>query len=646
MRNKSALIFPFCKEPDLAERSALAMGAKGAEGAKGAKGPEAAKAHRLNTSSTPRPIALKRSMVTPIRRWFLLALTLFGLALTASPAQAIDYVFPGFLPIGCAGSAGSYTCGALSLAAGDTISVLVPTTVTVNGAFTTDASCQINSGGNAANLSFIVSGAIGFGASSISNANLTSAAAINIGANSITSGNINTNIGAVTVGAGTIITGSINTVQGAITIGANSSVSGSIAASRTGAITLGASDAIGGSLTTATGGIGVGAGSSVSGSIFSSAVGAITLGASLKVSGTVGTTSGAITVGASTEVDSLISTNGSDSITLGNLAVINSVCCLGTENGICVTDNTNLPPPQICPIPNSAGSATVASSFDCLETSSNTPWVASARKPLFTKLVNANFTFDIAALKSDGTLATGYGGATGSTKSVRVDLVKDTTPAASCTTLASQTPVASQTVIFSAPGHGRSTTANVNITSATPILRCRVRECTDNTCTSFTTLAPSCSSDQLSVRPSAATLATSATAAAPSATATPIINGGKGFTLLATTTANSSYAGSLTLDTTKLTAQTTTQTTSQQSGGVVGTLSPSSLVANAAAITATYSEVGYLYLAPERIVMTPIRQLTVPLAIALPVRRVTAISLTPWSEVNMAAVSAIRELYR
>ncbi|QRX83435.1 DUF6701 domain-containing protein [Glaciimonas sp. PAMC28666] len=412
------------------------------------------------------------------------------------------------------------------------------------------------------------------------------------------SGDVSTNMGAFTLGAGATITGSINTVQGAVTIGANSTVSGSIASSQTGDITLGASDQIGGSLSTSSGSIGIGAGSTVGGSIFSSAVGTITLGASLTVNGTVGTTSGAITVGAATEVDGLISTNGSDSITLGNVAVVKSVCCLSTGDSSCVFDNTNLPPPQSCPTPNSAGGTSTVSSFDCLETSSNTPWVATARKPLFTKLVNANFTFDIAALKSDGTLATGYGGAAGNTKSVVVDLLIDTTPPASCTALASQSPLASQTVNFSASNLGRSTTTNFNLSSAAAILRCRVRECTESSCASFTTLAPACSSDQFTVRPSAAVLATSATAAAPSATATPAINGGKGFSLLSTTNANSSYAGVLTLDTTKLTAQTATQASSQQSGGVVGTLSPSSLTTNAAAINATYSEVGYLYLAP------------------------------------------------
>jgi hypothetical protein len=50
------------------------------------------------------------------------------------------------------------------------------------------------------------------------------------------------------------------------------------------------------------------------------------------------------------------------------------------------------------------------------------------------------------------------------------------------------------------------------------------------------------------------------------------------------------------LDTVKLTAQNTTQDTTKASGGVVGKLTPT-LTANAIISTATYSEVGYLYLA-------------------------------------------------
>ena len=52
------------------------------------------------------------------------------------------------------------------------------------------------------------------------------------------------------------------------------------------------------------------------------------------------------------------------------------------------------------------------------------------------------------------------------------------------------------------------------------------------------------------------------------------------------------------LDVAKLTAQIPSQDATQQSGGTIGTLTPASLTANAAAVSATYNETGYLYLAP------------------------------------------------
>lgn len=241
-----------------------------------------------------------------------------------------------------------------------------------------------------------------------------------------------------------------------------------------------------------------------------------------------------------------------------------------------------------------------AASFECLETGSNSPWSAAARKPLYTKLVNTNFTIDIAAQKSDGTLESNYVVSGGSTKYVKVELFDDTTPPATCAAYAS--PVASQTVAFT-PGvfsgtAGRTLTGNFNLGSAYRLLRCRVKECTSGACTSFTAVPPACSSDQFAVRPSAATLATAVMAAAPSASATPTIKAGANFTLSATTSSSASYAGALTLDTNKLTAQIPSQDTTLQSGGMVGTLTPSALTANTAAINASYSEAGFLYLAP------------------------------------------------
>ena len=249
---------------------------------------------------------------------------------------------------------------------------------------------------------------------------------------------------------------------------------------------------------------------------------------------------------------------------------------------------------------NEPGGSTDPGAFECLETGTNGTWSAAARKPLYTKRASTNFTLDIAALKADGTLEANYVAAGANSKYVRVELFNDAvSPAPTCAAYAS--PVASQTVTFSSGNFsgsaGRALSGNFNLAATYAKLRCRVKECTDSTCTSFTSVAPACSSDQFSVRPSAATLVTSANAAAPSITATPAFAAGANFTLRATT-APTTYAGTLTLGAGVLTAQNTSQAATQQAGGAAGSLSATALVANAPAILATYSEVGYAYLAP------------------------------------------------
>jgi MSHA biogenesis protein MshQ len=249
---------------------------------------------------------------------------------------------------------------------------------------------------------------------------------------------------------------------------------------------------------------------------------------------------------------------------------------------------------------NDPGGSTNASAFDCVETGANLPWTIAARKPLYTKRAGVDFKLDVAALKSDGSLESNYVAAGGNSKYVKVELFDDVTPPASCSAYTS--PLASQTVTFASGSYssaaGRALTSNFNVAATYSKLRCRVRECTDSSCGSFTTtVAAACSSDQFSVRPSVATLSTSATAAAPSTTATPVIAAGGNFTLRAVTTPTT-YARNLALDIGRLTAQDPSTQATQQAGGTVGTLAASSLTGNAAAVSTSYSEVGYLYLAP------------------------------------------------
>ena len=538
------------------------------------------------------------------------------LALIMGPAQAINYSFPGpTLPAGCSGGNGSYTCSALEFAAGDTLSVAQATNVTVNGTLLIGANALINSSGSGANLSFSTSGAVTVGAGATLNANVTSGAAVTIGASTTLTGSIGTVDGAVTIGSGTSVSGSlstsntgaiavgasssvggsIDTATGAITIGVGGSVGGSISSSVNGAIDLGETVTVAGGISSANGAITLGANNVVNGPITSTVQGAINLGASSKAGSTI-TGAGAIGIGASASVAGLLSNTGPGAITIGDGAIINSVNCYPNHDQSCVTNNSNRPMPPASP-PSSAGSA---AAFDCLESGSNALWSANARKPLYTKLAGASFSFDIAVLNSDGSLVANYAPAGSSARYVRVELFDDSTPPASCSAYAGA--VSTQTVTF-APGFfsgaaGRTQSGNFNLATAYKVLRCRVTECVSSSCGSVTALAPSCSSDQFSVRPQALTLQTSALAPAPSSSATPAIKAGANFALSARASAASLYAAPLALDTRKLTAQLPSQNTQILSGGAVGTLTPVTLTANATAVGAVYTEVGYLYLAP------------------------------------------------
>jgi MSHA biogenesis protein MshQ len=225
--------------------------------------------------------------------------------------------------------------------------------------------------------------------------------------------------------------------------------------------------------------------------------------------------------------------------------------------------------------------------FECLETGvSYTKQPGPPRNPLYTKLAGTAFSFDVVAVDKNGNRATSY--AANGDKSVTVELVDGTT--GSCT---ARTQVATTTLVFAKADHatdqGRKA---VSFTVATPYrnLYCRVND--------GTMADAACSSDNFAVRPGSVTLATTPTMATPpSASAAPTLGAGDGFVLSATATTG--YTGTLTLDATRLTAQTTTQASSVASGGTVGTLTPASLVANQAiaANNAAYSEVGYAYLA-------------------------------------------------
>lgn len=108
----------------------------------------------------------------------------------------------------------------------------------------------------------------------------------------------------------------------------------------------------------------------------------------------------------------------------------------------------------------------------------------------------------------------------------------------------------------------------------------------------------SCSNDNYAIRPATVTVSSSANAPASGTLAAnaPVVKTGANFTLTASS-GTSTYAGVLALDSGKLSAQ-SPGVSSKQAGGNVGLFSLHALTTNADSVAATYSEVGYLYLAP------------------------------------------------
>jgi len=207
---------------------------------------------------------------------------------------------------------------------------------------------------------------------------------------------------------------------------------------------------------------------------------------------------------------------------------------------------------------------------------------------IYTKVAGQNFALDIVALTAANAVATSFTG------SVGVEVVDKTSGGGACTNMTVIAALTNQTFVSGDAGRHVLSSPNTSA-NVWPNALVRIKYPTS----SPTVIA--CSGDNFAIRPSAVTLNVSPSMALPpSSTATPTIKAAASFTLTATTSP-SVYAGTLTLDTStsKLTAQTTSQDTSTQNGGTVGTLTPSSLTANATpSNNAAYTEVGYLYLAP------------------------------------------------
>ena len=280
---------------------------------------------------------------------------------------------------------------------------------------------------------------------------------------------------------------------------------------------------------------------------------------------------------------------GTTDLSFNNLTVSNTagitlarnVVVTGTLTGTVVLTST-------CPadftlkvgvtVLHSCSSATAAN-FDCVESGvTYTPNpVTPARNPLYTKLAGTAFSFDVVALKVDGTVETNFA------KSVTVELV-DTSVAGACASYPVLATAVSQTLKLAA---GKATTANMTVANSYPSLGCRV---TDK---SVTPNVVGCSADKFSVRPVSLTLSATglgADATGASTTNTPAVKAGANFTLTATAS-DAGYTGTPTLDNAQLVAH----TGAVRNGKLGGTFG-AAIAGTASGVAFTYDDAGYFKL--------------------------------------------------
>jgi uncharacterized repeat protein (TIGR01451 family) len=211
-------------------------------------------------------------------------------------------------------------------------------------------------------------------------------------------------------------------------------------------------------------------------------------------------------------------------------------------------------------------------SFNCVEVGAD-----ASSGPLFTKLVDTPFSFDIVALKADGSVETTY--ATDASKNVTVELV-DGSGTTACASRTARVTWSGQT--FASGNAGRITASAASVANAYGDLRCRV---SDGSVTG-------CSADNFAIRPTGFTLTASANADATGsdANATPIVKTGAGFTLTASAVAG--YNGTPALDSSKAAAH----SGANQTGTLAGNFGMAD-TGGVATGNFTYSEVGYFRLA-------------------------------------------------
>lgn len=298
--------------------------------------------------------------------------------------QAAAYLFPGNLPAGCSGSAGTYTCGAVTLAAGDTLNIVAtPTTISFSSLNVSSAS--INAAGSASSLALNVSGAFQASVGAIVKANVNAGSVSSTGAVSY-GGSLATTTGAVSLGAGTTVTGALSTTTGAITLLTGTAVSyttvGSISSG--GTVTLNSYNSVngdlvgylvssaghnnyGGSITSTTTYVSLGGNATVTGSIYSQTYvdtgGNSSIGGSIKAASYVSMTTNSsvgnnitaqttVYMGAGSTAGKCVRSQGSGSITVPSATAVGGACCgVGsTCSNTCVVGS---PKPAACAWPSS-----------------------------------------------------------------------------------------------------------------------------------------------------------------------------------------------------------------------------------------------------------------------------------------------------
>ena len=241
--------------------------------------------------------------------------------------------------MGCTGSAGTYTCTALTLIAGDTLTIGAPTpaTLTINGDLNTGGAF-VNFPGSTSSLKLVVTGMLTVGSGAKITANVTAGSVSNVAGGATVDGSITTKTGAIRLGDNTSVSGGITSDSGTVDVGDYADIGGEIKTS--GTITLGNFGSVGsnlvgttnasitvGTYTNIAGAIGTGGAVTVGGhsSIvdITSTGDAVTVGTFVTITGTVAA-SGALTVGANSQVANANSsagalTVGTDARITGNL---------------------------------------------------------------------------------------------------------------------------------------------------------------------------------------------------------------------------------------------------------------------------------------------------------------------------------------